>query len=143
MATSAPTIGGALTRQLTGFADAVGDQGSSVTSPLFRGAPAGGGLARALQPAGSGFEVRVGGVTDPGVAGKQNQDDFFLWESADQRCIMCVVGLGVGVLPARAEGRARTPPHTAPCAPVVGPASLPLVRAPPLTTAPCLQRCRV
>jgi len=28
------------------------------------------------------------GVTDAGVAGKQNQDDFFIWESEDRQTIM-------------------------------------------------------
>ena len=78
---------GMLTRQLTGFGDALGDQGASISSPAWtsKGEVAG----KPLFPSDAmPYEVRVGGVTDPGVAGKQNQDDFFLWESPDQRCIM-------------------------------------------------------
>lgn len=77
--------GRVLTRQLTGFGDALGDQGASVTSPFaHRHDHAQHGRATDALP----FEVRCGGVSDPGVAGKQNQDDFFLWESEDRRCMM-------------------------------------------------------
>jgi len=73
-----------LTRQLTGFGDALGDQGATVATPLFRAAQ-----SNALFPSDAlPFEVRVGGVTDAGVAGKQNQDDFFLWQSSDARVVM-------------------------------------------------------
>lgn len=27
--------------------------------------------------------MRLGGLTDPGVPGKNNQDDFFVWDSGD------------------------------------------------------------
>ena len=30
------------------------------------------------------------GITDAGVDGKQNQDDYFIWEAADRQTIMCV-----------------------------------------------------
>ena len=83
-----------LTRQLTGFGDALGDRGQSISSPNWtKGVQA---CVRPTIPSSFEiddginrlFEVRCAGVTDPGVAGKQNQDDFFLWESEDQRCLM-------------------------------------------------------
>ncbi len=33
----------------------------------------------------------IGGITDPGVPGRQNQDDFFMWRSADGRS--CCLGV--------------------------------------------------
>lgn len=77
---------GTLTRQLTGFGDALGDQGISIQSPAFRAH--GSGEKPVFPSDAMPFEVRLGGVTDPGVAGKQNQDDYFIWQSPDQRCIM-------------------------------------------------------
>ena len=35
--------------------------------------------------------VLIGGITDPGVPGRQNQDDFFMWASADGRS--CALGV--------------------------------------------------
>lgn len=81
-------IGGTnLSRQLTGFSDALGDQGSSINSPYYPARGAINSFFPIVEDNGP-FEVRAAGITDPGVAGKQNQDDFFLWESEDRRCIM-------------------------------------------------------
>lgn len=83
-----------LTRQLTGFSDALGDQGPCISSPSW----AHGGLSRptvrsssassVFDAAAPPYFIRSFGVTDEGVKGKQNQDDFFLWESDDQRVVM-------------------------------------------------------
>jgi serine/threonine protein phosphatase PrpC len=35
-------------------------------------------------------------VTDPGVEGKQNQDDFFLWQSPDGQTLIAAVLDGHG-----------------------------------------------
>jgi hypothetical protein len=32
--------------------------------------------------------MSITGTTDPGVAGKQNQDDFYIYESADRQVIV-------------------------------------------------------
>jgi hypothetical protein len=82
-----------LSRQLTGFSDALGDQGPRISSPTW----AHGGLSRPTVRSSSSATVfenappyvsRSFGITDEGVKGKQNQDDFFLWESDDQRVVM-------------------------------------------------------
>jgi hypothetical protein len=44
---------------------------------------AGTGLAASSSTTADVFEVRLGGLTDPGVPGKNNQDDFFVWDSGD------------------------------------------------------------
>lgn len=42
-----------------------------------------GGTGTPVGASPSTFEVRLGGLTDPGVPGKNNQDDFFVWDSGD------------------------------------------------------------
>ena len=88
MAAELPQKARVLTRQLTGCGDALGDQGAFVSSPFAHRQGGAAGAPAALPSDALPFEVRVGGVTDPGVAGKQNQDDFFLWQSADQHVVM-------------------------------------------------------
>lgn len=98
MSFSAQIGGSHLTRQLTGFSDALGDQGPATQSPAYaqpRSAVNSFFDLDSSTPRGP-FEVRVAGITDPGVAGKQNQDDFFLWESEDRRCMIAAVFDGHG-----------------------------------------------
>ena len=42
------------------------------------------------------YEMRVGGITDPGVPGKQNQDDFFVWDFGDGQNLLLGVLDGHG-----------------------------------------------
>jgi hypothetical protein len=58
----------------------------ALSSPDFTPLP-----AAAPRAVASGRSVFVGGVTDPGVAGRENQDDFFVWQSSDGRS--CCLGV--------------------------------------------------
>lgn len=79
-----------LKRQFTGLADSFVTDGDS-PSPGVSLASASGGTADAARPA-SAYDFLVSGITDPGVPGKQNQDDYFLWSSEDGQTVI------VGVL---------------------------------------------
>lgn len=57
------------------------------------------------------------GITDPGVAGRQNQDDFFLWESPDGKTVIVGIFDGHGRELGQVRGRSsfcRTPAAPAP-----------------------------
>ncbi len=53
------------------------------TAALGTGTGMGTGTGVAQSAPAEVFEVRLGGLTDPGVPGKNNQDDFFVWDSGD------------------------------------------------------------
>lgn len=84
-----------LQRQLTGVGDFMGQQGPEVDSPKLK--PALATVTASDISVGSGpYEIRMAGTTDPGVAGKQNQDDFYIYESADRQVIVAAVFDGHG-----------------------------------------------
>lgn len=42
------------------------------------------------------YKIYAAAITDPGVAGKQNQDDLFLWESPDKQTFIAGILDGHG-----------------------------------------------
>lgn len=122
-----------LARQLTGFGDALGDQGFTIATPDW-GVSAAAAQRPSVRHTSAPFEVRCSGVTDPGVAGKQNQDDFFLWESLDGRCMMWVCAKG-GVRGGRRTCASAGRGVLAGC--------WSLTKPPHLTPTPSPQRCGV
>ena len=87
------SLGDGISRQLTGISDAVGEASESIATPHWGGRGVSTPTTLLVSDAAllqAPFEVHYAGLTDPGVQGKQNQDDFFLWESPDKRCLVCV-----------------------------------------------------
>lgn len=52
--------------------------------------------AQAGAAGGAAYNVIYGGIKDPGVVGKENQDDFFAWSNADKSLVICAVFDGHG-----------------------------------------------
>lgn len=87
-----------LQRQLTGAADlsqADGGFGAALAAAALA-APTSSGTVGFVQPPAEVYDFRIAGVTDAGVVGKQNQDDFFIWEAADRQTIIAGVFDGHG-----------------------------------------------
>ena len=97
-----------LTRQLTGVLDNslddalynAGDdfcvQNGTPTPIHSHGSPVVTTSSLKATDAKESLNFRWGGIKDPGVAGKENQDDYLVWESDDKRVILLCVLDGHG-----------------------------------------------